>query len=76
MPITEEELKTLESFGKDKDGSYSDYDQFCIVPHGIEWHLYWFDEMASTLDLEHIKKLESMDDLREIYFALTFKELE
>ena len=71
--IIEKELDKLKSFGKENDGSYSDRYQFSIIPVGKKWNLYSFEEVNG--DIEYIKTLKDMEDLKETYFYITNKEL-
>lgn len=70
--ITEVELNNLRDFGQEKDGSFSDRYQFSIVPENhkhTEWSLYSISEIND--DMEIIKHLEDLEDLKDTYYMLT-----
>ena len=71
--ITEQELDSLESFGREPDGYYSDRDRFSIEKIRGNWHLFFSGETEG--DEYPIKQLKSMDDLKNVYKAITDKEL-
>ncbi len=71
--ITEQELNSLESFGKEPDGYYSDRDRFSIEKIGGKWVLFFSGETEGDDHL--IKVLKNMDDLKNVYKAITDKEL-
>jgi len=78
-PINAETLSELKSFGQEEDGSFSDRAEFSIVPSKnrkgevIEWHLMSFNEVDGSR--HHIKRLQSLNDLKRIYEVLTNNEL-
>jgi hypothetical protein len=75
--IAEESLKNLCDFGQEKDGSFTDRWEFAIVPENhkhTEWSLYYDNEING--DLEFIKHLEDLEDLKETYYMLTFPKHE
>ena len=71
--IKTEELDNLKSFGKEDDRTYSDRYRFSIIKVGKKWNLYSFEEIGG--DIEYIKTLKDIDDLKETYFYITNKEL-
>lgn len=75
--ITEEQLNSLQTFGRETDGSYSDRWQFAIIKggHGYkdEWVLYFESEIDG--DIWFIKVLKDFEDLKNVYKAITDKEL-
>lgn len=74
--ITEEQLDTLAAFGKESDGEYCDRWEFSIIPSNeerTEWGFYHFNEVDGSVFF--IKKLKDFDDLKNIYHAITNKEL-
>lgn len=75
--ITDKDLVSLVGFSIEKGGYYSDRERFDIVPVDKKrtiWNLYSFNEISGRGKL--IKKLKDFDDLKDIYFNITFKELE
>lgn len=72
--ITEEQLKTLAAFGKEKDGSYCDRWQFSIINSGDRWDIYLFDEVDGSN--RFLKYLKDFDDLKYVYRAITNNKLE
>ncbi|MFW6219813.1 MAG: hypothetical protein ACOC33_03155 [bacterium] len=75
--ITVEELSQLKTFGRESDGSFSDRWQFSIIPKNkkhTKWGLYFLSEVDG--EIEFIKELDDMDDLRDIYYVITYKKLE
>ena len=72
--ITEEQLKTLCQFGREENGDYSDRWQFTIRLGLMFPMLYLFDEVDGNLSF--IKMLKDFDDLKNVYKAITNKELE
>lgn len=74
--ITEKDLLELKTFGKEKDGSFSDRWQFAIIQSCDKkyWEFYYESEVDG--DLTYITKLDDMDDLRDTYFQITNKKLE
>lgn len=75
--ITENELDKLQIFGKETDGSYCDRREFSIVKSNRfkgMWNLCHFCEVDG--DLYYIKTLKDMADLKNVYKAITDKELE
>jgi len=71
--ITEEQLETLKEFGKEEDGSYCDRWEFSIKKYYDDWAFWHFNEVNG--DLYFIKKLKSMEDLKNVYKAITNKPL-
>ena len=71
--ITEEELKSLQAFGKEEDGSYCDRWAFSIKNLGQGWVFCHFNEVNG--DLYPIKKLKDMADLKRVYEAISDEEL-
>lgn len=71
--ITEEQLETLKEFGKEEDGSYCDRWEFSIKKHYDDWCFWHFNEVNG--ELYFIKKLKSMEDLKNVYRAITNKPL-
>ena len=72
----EMELDKLETFGKEEDGTYCDRWEFSIIPSRRfkgKWDFCHFNEVNG--DLYYIKTLNDMDDLRNVYKAITDKEL-
>ena len=72
--ITEEQLETLKEFGKEEDDSYCDRWEFSIKKHFDDWCFWHFNEVNGGLYF--IKKLKSMEDLKNVYKAITDKPLE
>ena len=72
--LTEKELNTLADFGKEEDGSYCDRWQFSIIKYGNGYAFYLFNEVDGSN--RFIKKLKDFDDLKNVYKAITDKELE
>lgn len=75
--ITDSELNKLADFGLEPEGFYSDRDRFEIVPVNKKrtiWNLYSSNEVSGRGKL--IKKLKDIEDLKNTYFDITFKELE
>jgi len=75
--ITEKDLNMLKTFEKEPDGSYCDRKEFCIVKSRRfkgRWDLCFFNEVDGAL--YYIKTLKDIDDLRNVYKAITDKELE
>ena len=76
--ITEEQLDTLADFGKEKSGEYCDRWQFSIDKRNVRSREFWvfcfFNEVDGSL--YRIKELKDFDDLKNVYHAITNKELE
>jgi hypothetical protein len=73
--LTEQELKGLLDFGKEEDGDYCDRWQFTIRrnPNSSVWSFYFFNEVDG--ELFFIKKLKDLEDLKNVYHAITNKVL-
>jgi len=82
--ITEEELDTLDTFGRENDGCYSDRWEFAILPSNrlsrkerklptTKWMLCFESEVDGALCL--IKYLKDFDDLKNVYHAITDNKL-
>jgi len=72
--ITIDALSKLKSFGMGDDGTFTDVQEFNIVPNKlhsgeIEWHLMMFCEVDGST--YHIKRLRSMEDLKRVYEAIS-----
>ena len=65
--IHEEELLKLKTFGREKDGSFSDRWKFSIISTDKTndvWTLFLFSEVDGSLT--YLKRLDDMDDLKNI----------
>lgn len=85
--ITEEQLDSLAEFGKERDGEYCDRWQFSIIASWTlfdrkypdsgavidGWGFYHFNEVDGSVFF--IKTLKDFDDLKNVYHAITDKEL-
>lgn len=74
--ITEEQLDSLKSFGKEEDGYYCDRWKFSIMTDNKEktrWGFWLFSEVDGSN--RFIKYLKDFDDLKKVYFAIENKEL-
>jgi hypothetical protein len=74
--ITDSVLEKLASFGKEEDGCYCDRWQFSIYPKNKErtaWELRFFSEWDGST--WHIKYLKDLEDLKNVYKAITNDEL-
>ena len=72
--ITEKELDGLAAFGKEEDGSYCDRWQFSIRQDDNRTIFSLFSEVDGSTWF--IKYLKDLDDLKNVYHAITDKELE
>ncbi|MFV2015380.1 MAG: hypothetical protein ACC656_08135 [Candidatus Heimdallarchaeota archaeon] len=72
--LTKKDLNRLIGFGKEKDGSYSDRWQFDIKKVKKNWCLFFFSEVDGSTWF--IKKLKDLNDLQNVYYAITNKQLE
>ena len=72
--ITEKELDSLAAFGKEEDGSYCDRWQFSIRQDDNRTIFSLFSEVDGSTWF--IKYLKDLDDLKNVYHAITDKELE
>ncbi|CAH1002626.1 hypothetical protein LEM8419_03498 [Neolewinella maritima] len=73
-PITPYALDALKTFGRERGGEYCDRWQFSIIMTARrKWSLYLFNEVDG--DLNFIKDLKDMEDLRRVYHAITGREL-
>ena len=75
--ITDKDLDKLQKFGKESDGSYCDRWEFSIIKSNRfkgRWDLCHFCEVDGAL--YYIKTLKDMADLKNVYKAITDKELE
>ena len=75
--ITEKDLDKLQKFGKETDGSYCDRLEFSIIKSNRfkgGWDLCHFCEVDGGL--YYIKTIKDMADLKNVYKAITDKELE
>lgn len=73
--ITEKQLDTLKTFGREEDGEYCDRWKFSIKKsENDSWGFYFFNEVDGSLFF--IKRLKDFDDLKNIYHAITDMELE
>jgi len=73
----ESQLDNLKTFGKEGEGHYSDRWQFSIIKSKhpeTHWNFFFFCEIDGSLYF--IKRLKDMDDLKNVYKAITDKELE
>ena len=74
----QEELDKLKTFGRENDGNYCDRWEFSIVKNICskteQWDFCHFNEVDGSLYF--IKHLKDIDDLRNVYKAITDKELE
>jgi hypothetical protein len=71
-----EEIELLETFGKEAEGHYSDRSNFTIktslrIPGKFD--LFHFEEVYGGLYF--IKTLKDMDDLKNVYKAITNNDL-
>ena len=76
MMITEDDLNKLESFGRESNGDYSDRRDFSIIKskrNPGKWIFCHFCEVDGSLYT--IKTLKDMDDLRNVYNAITDEDL-
>ena len=74
--ITDSELETLASFGKETSGEYCDRWQFSICPRNKErtdWELRLFCEVDGST--WHVKYLKDIEDLKNVYQAISDSEL-
>jgi len=74
--ITEKELDKLHDFSKESDGSYCDRWEFSIIESNRfkgKWDFCHFCEVDGAL--YYIKTLKDMVDLKNVYKAITDKEL-
>ena len=74
--ITEEQLDSLKSFGKERDGYYCDRWKFSIIAKNEEltkWAFCLFSEYDGSSF--RIKLLKDFDDLKQVYFAIENEEL-
>lgn len=71
--IAEELLNKLESFGKEREGEYSDRFFFTIINRKDICALFLCSELDD--DLIFIKDLKDMDDLKNVYKAISDREL-
>ena len=72
--ITEKELDGLAAFGKEEDGSYCDRWQFSIRQDDNRTIFSLFSEVDGSTWF--IKYLKDLDDLKNVYHAITDYELE
>ena len=72
--ITEKELDSLAAFGKEEDGSYCDRWQFSIRQDDNRTIFSLFSEVDGSTWF--IKYLKDLDDLKNVYHAITDYELE
>lgn len=77
--LTEKDLDKLQMFGKETDGSYCDRLSF-IIKRTIHkwngsgrWDFCHFSEVDGSS--YYIKTLKDMDDLKNVYKAISNKEL-
>lgn len=71
--ITIKELDKLQSFGKESDREYSDRKRFTVWRFGDDWELFFLSELDGSVF--GIKTLKDMNDFRNVYKAITDKEL-
>jgi hypothetical protein len=74
MRISDKDLDSLLDFGKESDGSYCDRDRFSICHVGNETCFYLFNEVDGSEWF--VKELKDFEDLKQLYKAITNKELE
>lgn len=79
-PVSEKELDKLHSFGREKEGSYSDWCDFSIVPETnknksvIRWSFCLFNEVDGKTTF--VRYVDNMQQLKDVYKGITDKELE
>lgn len=71
--LTEKELDSLTDFYKDEDGSYSDGEDFLIRETFGVYSLNHFSKVEN--ETWFIKNLKDLNDLKNVYHAITDKEL-
>jgi hypothetical protein len=74
--ITDSDLEKLADFGKEENGEYCDRNQFSIFPRNKErthWELRLFCEVDGVTF--HVKYLKDIDDLKNVYHAISNSEL-
>lgn len=74
--ITDSELEKLADFRLEKDGTYCDRWEFTISPNNKErtdWRIGFHCEIDASV--YHIKNLKDMEDLKNVYHAISNSEL-
>jgi hypothetical protein len=74
MRISDEDLDSLLDFGKESDGSYCDRWEYSIRHVGNDTFFYLFNEVDGSE--RFVKILKDFDDLKQLYKAITDRELE